>query len=549
MTDPQDKSAKASTPTVEAPRSPQANGGSVVIDVRGVSKAFGGTRALDDVSFSIQHGRIHALLGGNGSGKSTLIKIMAGVYTADEGELEVNGSTLDAASTTPDWARDVGLHFVHQSVGVFPDLSVAENFALGSSYESLRPLPQIPWRRLNRRAEEILARFDVEVSPRTRMGDLRPAMQTMVVICRALQDRDDEQASRDILVLDEPTVALPADEVELLLEALRQHAARGQTVILVTHRLDEVLAVASDATFLRDGRHLETREVTGMRREELVERIAGIEHPAPEHQQVPKKTGERLRIEHLAAGPLKDFSLTANGGDIIGIAGLLGSGRSSLLRSLFGVHPPRAGTVTLDGEKIALKAPADGMAKGIVYLPENREAEAAFADQPVRLNFSISHVSRYWKLWRLSRGGERRTTKEAVKDFSVATASTESLFSSLSGGNQQKVVLARWMHLEPRLLLLDEPTQGVDVGARAAIHGLIRKAAAEGAVVLVVSSDARELVELCNRVVGINQGVVAGELTGAGIETRRTLDLAYGAETPIDAKAAERGRGGSTDEH
>jgi ribose transport system ATP-binding protein len=544
MTDEQNQPVSASTPTVEAPRSPQANGGSVAIDVRGVSKAFGGTRALDDVSFSIHHGRIHALLGGNGSGKSTLIKIMAGVYTADEGEIEVNGDTISASSTTPDWARSVGLHFVHQSVGVFPDLSVAENFALGSSYEPLRPLPQIPWRTLNKRAEEILARFEVDVSPRTRMGDLRPAMQTMVAICRALQDRDDEQASRDLLVLDEPTVALPPDEVELLLESLRQHAARGQTVILVTHRLDEVLAAASDATFLRDGKHLETRAVTGMRREELVERIAGIEHPAPDHE--PARTGERkerLRIEHLATGPLRDFSLTADGGDIIGISGLLGSGRSSLLRSLFGVHSPRAGTVTLDGENIALKVPADGMAKGIVYLPENREAEAAFADQPVRLNFSISHVTRYWKLWRLSRRRERRVTKEAVKDFSVATASTEALFSSLSGGNQQKVILARWMHLKPRLLLLDEPTQGVDVGARAAIHGLIRKAAADGAVVLVVSSDARELVELCNRVVGISQGVVSGELTDAAIETRKTLELAYGAEAPEDAKATDREKG------
>jgi ribose transport system ATP-binding protein len=538
MTDEQTQATSSSAPTVEAPRSPHSNGGSVAIDVRGVSKAFGGTKALSDVSFSIQHGRIHALLGGNGSGKSTLIKIMAGVYQADEGEIEVNGNAHSAATTSPDWARDVGLHFVHQGVGVFPDLSVAENFALGSSYERVN-FGQIPWRSLNRRAEEILQRFEVNVSPKARMGDLRPALQTMVAICRALQDRDDEEAARDVLVLDEPTVALPADEVELLLDALRQHAARGQTVILVTHRLDEVLAVASDATFLRDGRHLETRAVTGMRREELVQRIAGIEHPAPDTEaNAGLNRTERLRIEHLATGPLQDVNLLASGGDIIGIAGLLGSGRSSLLRSLFGIHAWRAGTVTLDGEDIKLKVPADAMSKGIVYLPENRDTEASFADQPVRLNFSISHVGSYWKLWRLSRRGERNAARQAVKDFSISAASVEAGFSSLSGGNQQKVVLARWMHLKPRLLLLDEPTQGVDVGARSMIHSLIRKAAADGAVVLVVSSDARELVELCNRVVGLHRGAVAGELTDAAIETRSCLELAYGAGASDEAEAA-----------
>ena len=490
----------------------------------GISKRFGGTVALDDVSFDVASGAVHALLGGNGSGKSTLIKILSGVYRADSGWVEVNGHRHAADHTTADWARAVNVHVVHQGIGIFPDLSVADNFALSHGYGA-RTFGPIASRKLFIEVQEKLTYFELDVSPRARMGELPAALQTMVAVARALPSENEAGA---ILVLDEPTAALPPSQEHMLLEAIRGYKRRGQTVILVTHRLDEVVAVADDVTFLRDGRFLETSRVQDIDERVMVGRIAGMEQAPARRAPRTAPRGQRLELRDVSVGPLKEISLSAGEGEILGLSGLHGSGRSNLMLSLFGVEKSRTGEVLLDGKLLRVIDPADAVGKRIAYLSAERQREGVFMDQSVRENLSIPDLQRYWRRLWLQNSEQVRDARKVIRDYRVVVASEEGLISSMSGGNQQKVALARWLELKPRLLLLNEPTQGVDVGARAAIHQLIRDAADAGTTVLVASSDPRELAELCDRVVGLYKGAVSGEAAGDELTAHRCLQLANG---------------------
>jgi ribose transport system ATP-binding protein len=497
----------------------------VALSVQGVGKTFGATRALDDVGFSIREQSVHALLGGNGCGKSTLVKILAGVQTADTGTITVRGEELDASKMTPDLARAAGLHFVHQNVGTFADLSVAENFALGDTYgsEGIRP---IRWRALNRTVRKVLDRFEIDVPVKAIMRDLRPSTQTMIAIARALRDEDD--LSHGLLVLDEPTASLPAEEVDVLFEAIRGYVRRGHTVVLVTHRLDEVLTICTDATFLKDGRHIETRPLDGADERLLVRHITGSELTLVDKQNSARPGTARLAISGLCAGPLRDVCVSVDAGEVVGISGLLGSGRSTLLQTIFGARSKDAGAIRIDGEPLDARHPVEAMEAGVAYVPEDRAADSIFGNQSIRENLAIPRLGRYFNGVRMAAGSERNAAREVLDSYDVVAQSGDDLISTLSGGNQQKVVVARWLELGPRVLLLDEPTQGVDVGARAAIHELVRTAARRGMAVLVVSSDARELAEVCDRVIGLVAGRVSGELTGEEVTALRCMEISHG---------------------
>ncbi|MCW2830466.1 MAG: Monosaccharide-transporting ATPase [Aeromicrobium sp.] len=498
----------------------------VTLRVRNITKSFGSTQALSDISFDIERASIHALCGGNGSGKSTLIKVLAGVYQSDSGSIEVDGQVQDGSRTSPAWAKANGLHFVHQAAATFPEQSVAENFALGSSYGG-GALQPVSWRRLHRRVQAVLDRFELDVSSRDRMGSLAIATQTMVAVARALQDEG--TAGSGILVLDEPTASLPAHEAQTVLEAMRGYKQRGHTVIFVTHRLGELLDVADNATFLRSGRHVETRALAGLGERGLIERITGQDPAARDSSD--RSFGEarpRLVLRDYAVGPLRSASLEVRAGEIVGLTGLLGSGRSALLQGLFGARASTGGTAELDGVPLVARSPHAAVKAGVAYLPEDRSGQAAFPEMAVRENLSAPALGRYWKRGRLSRSKETAAAKADIHEYGVVTASTESELSTLSGGNQQKVILARWLGLGPRLLLLDEPTQGVDIGARQAIHAQIRAAADQGMCVLVVTSDYEEMPELCDRVLGVFNGRIEGELVGPELTTRNCVELAYG---------------------
>jgi ribose transport system ATP-binding protein len=492
--------------------------------VERLSKTFGPTRALRDVSLAIAPGRVHGLVGGNGSGKSTLIKVLAGVHRGDPGgTLRVDGDAVAADAMTPALAMRHGLRFVHQDPAVFAELTVAENLALGSAAGFPRRLGRIAWRELRAGAERLLRRFEIDARPSDRLEDLRPAQRTMVAIARALQ------GGGSVLVLDEPTASLPEPEVETLLAAIRRYAAAGQTILYVSHRLEEVLSLVDDVTVLRDGQHVLTRPAAGLGIDELVAAIVGrsLEH-------APSRGGDhgpvRLAVRGLTGGPLKDVTLDVHGGEVVGIAGLLGAGRSELLRMIFGAYERDAGTLALDGVAYAPGSPAEAMDAGVAFVPEDRARDAAFADLSVTANLSVARLGHFRRGARLDRTAERAAADRSIAVFGIRCPGRDAPLSALSGGNQQKVVVARWLSRAPRLLLLDEPTQGVDVGARAELYDVIAEAGADGLGVLLVSSDLEELARVCDRVLVLRDGRITAQARGGALTAHRLTELLHAEE-------------------
>jgi ribose transport system ATP-binding protein len=487
------------------------------LEARGISVTFGGTRALSDARLAVRAGTVHAVLGENGSGKSTLIKVLAGIYRARPGGvIQVGAKSLDVATLTPDTAYELGLRFVHQDLGLFDDMSVAENIALYSGYPT-RAAGNIQWRALGTRVAALLDRFEIDARPSTQVGRLRPAMRTMVAVARALQD-DSEDAQR-VLVLDEPTVSLPAHEATLLLSMLRKRASRGDSVVFVSHRLQEVLSAADELTVLRDGETVAVLDASATSEHEVGSLIAG--RTIERLQTSVERAAERLvvaSVKGLSAGHVADVDLTIHEGEVVGLAGLLGSGRSTLLRALFGLVTPSSGTVAVGPRSgRPFPTPAKAMAASVAYVPEDRVRDAAFMDLSVNSNISISVLGRYFRWLWLWQRGERAVTDQLIGQFGVKCGSRRDPFATLSGGNQQKVILCRWLQRQPRLLLLDEPTQGVDVAARSDIYQVLRAAAQDGCGVLVASSDLEELAELCDRVCVMADGRIVEELSAPRI--------------------------------
>jgi ribose transport system ATP-binding protein len=408
-------------------------------------------------------------------------------------------------------------------------MTVAENMALGTDFPTRGG--RIRWRELRRTTRLLLERYGIDATPDMPLGELRSSDQTMVAIARALRDSDD---SNDlVLVLDEPTAALPEQEVELLLATLRHCSEIGQTIIYVSHRIEEVLSVADAVTVLRDGRHVVTRSAQGLTESELVTHIIGRQLNAMFPSGAPSPAGAvALEVSHLAGGPLQDVSFVARRGEIVGIAGLLGTGRTELLRMIFGAYPREAGEVRLDGRLVDAASPRAAMAMGIGYVPEDRHQDAAYATMTVRENISIGRLADYWQRLRFRHGKERDDSREYIRQFSIRTSSDKEPLSSLSGGNQQKVVLARWMSLNPTLLLLDEPTQGIDIGARADIYQFIRQAVDGGMTTLLVSSDFEELARVADRVLILGRGRVRAELPAADLDRMRITELVYSMGEP-----------------
>ena len=500
-------------------------GGRTSLRVTNLVKTFGGTRAVDGVGFELEAGTIHALLGGNGSGKSTTIKMLSGMYRADEGVIAVGDQFGDSACEASAWtsakAKEAGLRFVHQQTSTFPELTVAENLAVGHGFETGAG-GRVQWRAQRRHARDTLRRFGLDLDPAAELAKYGVATHAMVAIARALQDIEPagDAGNAGILVLDEPTAALPHTEADILLDELKRLARQGQTVVYVTHRLDEVVQIADRATILRDGRVAGTLEGSEITHASLVGMIAGeMQSAAPAAStRAPRGTETaRLQCAGLVGGPIREANLEVHPGEIVGVAGLLGSGRSTLLRLIGGDVCRDGGEILLDNEPVSFSSPRDGVRAGVAFSPENRRESAAFMDLSVRENMGIVSARRYFRRGRLRHRAEASDARGLFGTYRVRAASTETPIGLLSGGNQQKALLARWLRLDPRLLLLDEPTQGVDVGARTEIWHLVRRAVDEGAAALAVLSDFEELVAVCDRVIVVHQGRTIGELDCQGL--------------------------------
>ncbi|MCU1666997.1 MAG: hypothetical protein JWR58_7062 [Pseudonocardia sp.] len=503
-----------------------------LIRITDVSKAFGGVQALAGVSFEIRPGVVHGLVGANGAGKSTLIRCLAGIGLPDSGTIEVDGVRVSISGS--DDATRLGLAFIHQEMSLIPGWDVLRNMALG-----VRPRTRfgvIDWRSTRQRAAEVARRLGMRFGLGSPISDLSTADQWLVLIGRALM-RDAR-----MIAMDEPTASLSVEEATRLHGIVRELAAAGTAIIFVSHRLDEVSALCEDVTVFKDGRV--TKRVVGAptSKSELVRAIVGRDLEIPEHGQEAVRTGRTvLEVRDLSDGTrVQDVSLTVHEGEVVGLGGLVGAGRTELVKMIYGAERSAGGEVLLDGHRVSFRSPADAVRAGMGLVPEERRSEGLFLDRTIDFNINVATLgslrrSRWLPLLRSAAG--RRRAQSVADLVAVKAESVNVPVGSLSGGNQQKVAIARWLLETPRLLILDEPSRGVDVGARAEVHRVVRELASRGGAVLAVSSDNEELVALCDRVLVMAEGRVTGELSGAEITADRIVSLSFARGSGVGAAA------------
>jgi ribose transport system ATP-binding protein len=495
-----------------------------LLEVARLSKTFPGQRALDDVALRIHAGEIYGLIGHNGSGKSTLIKVLAGYHSADPGErILVRGAPYDIGT-----ARH-GLAFIHQDLGLVESLNTVDNLALGRGYQTRRG--RIDWRTQRRLAAQSIAAFggafDIDVPVRA----ISPGDRTIVAIARAF--RDTEPAGR-VLVLDEPTAALHAEEVEKLFTAVRAFAEQGGGAMFVSHRLREVLSLADRVGVLREGRLVAEHDTARLDEATLAEAMIGRALENVGLTPPPVREDVVLRVRNLGGARIEALDLDVHGREIVGVTGLHGSGREEIGSLLFGAAPRVAGDVELHGRSVPAGSPAAAIDAGMAYVPADR-GHAVTGAHSVRENMTIARLSTVAPRGRIRQRAERREVAGWIERLGVMPSDPERPAGTLSGGNQQKVVLARWLRTEPKVLILDEPTNGVDVGAKAAVHQIILGAARNGTAALVCSTDADELETLCDRVLVMRDGRIAAQLHGGAVTERRIVAEALGAspQSPV----------------
>lgn len=472
-----------------------------VLSVRGMSKRFWGTVALADVDLELTAGQVMALLGQNGAGKSTLIKILAGVYEADTGSILLDGAEVSAEQ------EPAPIAFIHQDLGLVPAMSVAENIALVQGYPRTGPL--VSWSRVAEQARQVLSSLGLDIDPEMLVAELTMAERALVAITRALSTR------AKFVVLDEPTASLPASDVDRLVDAIARMRAEGIGFLYVTHRVDEVFRLADTVTVLRDGRVVLSEPVVSVKRTALVRAIVGHELNddvvRPERPVGPSV----LRLVGVATDGVAPVDLEVGSGEILGLVGLSGAGQSEIGRVIAGVIAPTHGTMTLHGRPYAPHSPADALAAGAAFVAGNRLEESLASDLSVTENLYVNPLVPHGHLLRpRRRGAELRRASDAIDRFDVRPDNPSMPIELLSGGNQQKVVVARWLEAGLRTLVLEEPTAGVDIASKAQIHDLLRGVGERGGTVVVVSSDFDEVVALCDRVLVFNRGRLVAELSG-----------------------------------
>ena len=492
--------------------------GPALLRVHGVSKSYGGVRALRDVSFDVRAGEVHALVGENGAGKSTLIAVLSGARRPDAG-------TLD-----PPAERAPGVAVIHQHPALFAELSVAENVALGA--ERRRPLERVKWKARREKASALLERLGARIPPDARAGDLGAAEKQLVGIARALG------GNARVVVLDEPTASLSDEEAGRVLEIVRQLRREGRGVVYVSHRLEEVLAIADRVTVLRDGAVVATLAADRTNRGELVKLMVGrpIEDAYPRRRSAPGETLLDVRGLTAASLGLRDVSISVRAGEIVGLFGLVGAGRTELARVLFGLERadrPDRTAATLRGRPYAPRSPAQAIAAGVSYVPEDRPRHGVLLDLDVGTNVVLAVQDRLARRGLLDPAREDALAGRMVARLGVRTDSLRRLVRTLSGGNQQKVALARWLAAEPAVLLLDEPTQGIDVAARAEIYALLSELVERGLGVLAISSDLAEVMGLSDRVAVMRAGTVVAVRDRGSVAREEVLALALGHEEAV----------------
>ena len=486
--------------------------------LRGMSKRFGATQALDDVSFDLAAGEVHALVGENGAGKSTLVKILAGVHRPDSGSMALDGSviTLDG----PADARTKGIAVVHQEPRLFPDLSVAENVFLG--HAPLGRFGAIDWTRMRRATEAVFAELDVRLDPSAPVRGLSIADQQLIEIAKSLS------LESRVLVLDEPTASLSLHEAERLFTIVRSLRDRGVAVLFVSHRLDEVFKLCDRATVLRDGKHVITAPTPELTPADLIRHMVG--RAVSLFPKAEATVGDvLLEVDGLCRGTtFRDISFEVRAGEIVGFAGLVGAGRTEVARVLFGVDRRDAGRVRLDGAEVSFRSPSEAMHAGLAYLPEDRHQDGLILDFSIASNVSLPILRRLFPRLLTHSSVERGLAQGYADQLGVRMTGVDQLVSALSGGNQQRVVLAKWLATKPRVLILDEPTRGIDIGAKVEVHRIISDLATSGLGIVMISSDLPEVLAMSDRILVFHEGRISAEIARADADEERVMVAATG---------------------
>ncbi|WP_044501050.1 sugar ABC transporter ATP-binding protein [Nostoc sp. PCC 7107] len=474
-----------------------------VLEMQGIAKRFHGVAALQGVNLTIYPGEVHALMGENGAGKSTLMKILAGAYIADEGEIRINGQPVKI--TDPGTARQAGINLIYQELNVAPNLTVTENMFMGSELQRGQFLDR---KTMELEAQQVLDSLGASFTPQTIVGTLAIAEQQQVEIARALKDK-----SR-ILVMDEPTAALSDRETERLFEVIRKLRNDGIAIIYISHRMEEIYALADRISVLRDGQYIGslTREEISPQR--LVKMMVGRSmQDFYEHQRQKNPGAVVLEVRNISDGrKIQPASFQLRAGEILGLAGLVGAGRTEVSRLIFGADRKASGEVFLNGKKLEIHSPSDAIAAGIGYVPEDRKDQGLFLEMSSRKNIGLNRLKQDAKGGIVNWVSVNKIAAEAVENFHIRLANLEIRAVDLSGGNQQKLLLARWLAINPRVLMLDEPTRGVDIGAKSEIYRIISDLAAQGVAILMVSSELPEIVGMSDRVLVMREGQLVGEL-------------------------------------
>lgn len=486
----------------------------IVLQAQGISKSFPGVQALDGVSITLRSGRLTALLGENGAGKSTLMNIIAGVFPADAGEVRLAGKLV--RFSRPREARDAGIAMIYQELNLVPNLTIAENIFLGR--EPLNRLGFIDSERVNRETEDLLDQLELAVDPRTPLSRLRVGQQQIVEIAKAIS------SNARVLIMDEPTSAITEHEIEVLFSIVEKLKRQGVAIAYITHKLEELSRIGDDAVVMRDGKLVGAGSLEDLSRDDIVTMMVGREMKARRDRTGVTGGSEVLRVENLSLSHpdrpgdflIRDVSLSAHRGEVLGIFGLMGAGRTELLETIFGLHPRNSsGDVFVNGRPTVIASPAQAIGLGLALAPEDRKNEGLVLGMSVVENASLACLPRFVRHGFLDETAERRLVEESISRFRVKTPSIRQTIRNLSGGNQQKVILSKWLATEPLVLLLDEPTRGIDVNAKEEIYSLIHELGESGLAVIVVSSELPEILAIADRVMVMCEGRKTAEFDRA----------------------------------
>jgi inositol transport system ATP-binding protein len=497
-----------------------------ILEMSGISKTFPGVKALQDVGLKVRPGTVHSLMGENGAGKSTLMKILAGIYTPDAGRIVIDGSEVTVADPAASLA--LGVSMIHQELSSVPELTVAENIFLGRELRNRYGL--VSRKAMEREARSIFERWEISVSPRHKMRSLSVAQAQMVEIAKAISF-----GSR-IIIMDEPTSAIMEREVGHLHAMIRQLREAGTAIIYITHKMDEVFAISDEVTVFRDGQWVDTRPAAELDRDRLITLMVGRELT----NLFPKADAPigdvAMRVQGLNRGSLvRDVSFEVRHGEILGIAGLMGAGRTEVLETIFGVHPAESGTVEVHGTARRIREPRDAIRAGLALLTEDRKQTGIMGVLSVRDNMSVAALPKYSPQGLLRWGAVDDACEDQRRRLALKTPSLNQLIQNLSGGNQQKVLLSRWLLTLPDVLMIDEPTRGIDVGAKSEIHRLMSELAKQGKAIIMVSSEMPEILGMSDRVLVMCEGRITGEVLRAEATQERVMQLATATHEPTTA--------------